>query len=223
MVAESNNNQVSRNWFIEVNPGADCFNEKVLNPGGFNERFSPDFEGTLLLEPNISFYAFIRHDKDIQEDGTLKPAHYHLVVKYKNNKTFQSVQKDFPGAHIERSQSVSSSVQYLTHQLQPEKAQYGCNLIITNRPDLLQVYLQVPQTEQFNQYDIWEYISIDRMFTYTDFCIRFGVDQVRKYRTDIQAMIREYIDSQNKSVLECLEETERNIKNSKKSKPKKTK
>lgn len=187
---------VSRNWFIEVNPGADCFEETFLNAGAENERISPKFEGQLwVLKP--LFYAFIRHDQDIEEDGQPKQPHYHLVIKFSQPKTFLTMQKLFPGAHIEMSQSVSSSVQYLTHQNQPNKAQYSGNQIITNRLELLTKYLTIPQVEQFNRFDIWEYVSVDRMFTYTDFCIRFGVDQVQRFRTDIQTTIRDYIESLN--------------------------
>lgn len=197
--------EVSRNWFIEVNPGADCFEEKPLNAGSDQERISPKFEGTIWVLKPI-FYAFIRHDQDIEDTGEPKPPHYHLVIKFAQPKTFQTMQKLFPGAHIEMSQSVSSSVQYLTHQNQPNKAQYSGNQIITNRPELLTKYLTIPQVEQFNRFDIWEYVSVDRMFTYTDFCIRFGVDQVQRFRTDIQTTIREVRDAEN--IAETLAELE---------------
>lgn len=191
--------EVSRNWFIEINPGASCFEEQPLNRGSELERLSPAFEGTLWFL-NPPFYAFIKHDKDMEEDGTPKASHYHLVIKYKRDRDFASVQKDFPGAHIEKAKSTSSAVQYLTHQNKPDKAQYPCENIITNKPELLKTYLDIPQVEEFNPYDIWEYVAVDRMFQYTDFCIRFGVEQVKKYRLDIQEIIRDFKTTSRKSV-----------------------
>lgn len=188
--------EVSRNFFLEINPGAECFEEMPLNRHSKAERMSPKFEGTLwVIKP--AFYAFIKHDKDIEEDGSLKEPHYHLFIKYKGATTFSAVQKQFPGAHIEMSQSVVASVQYLTHQNKPEKALYLGDDIITNNKEMLKRYLSIPRLEEFNKFEIWDYVYADRMFSYTAFCIRFGVDQVKAYRTDIQQCIADYMSSRD--------------------------
>lgn len=40
-------------------------------------------------------YAYILHDKDINEDGTLKKPHYHVVLYFDNARTISSVAKEF--------------------------------------------------------------------------------------------------------------------------------
>ena len=40
-------------------------------------------------------YAYILHDKDINEDGTTKPPHYHIVLNFKNIVSITEIAKAF--------------------------------------------------------------------------------------------------------------------------------
>ena len=167
------NDNGERNWFIEVNPGAKVYTEAI-----------DELQATIELTKPM-FYALICHDNDI-EDNKPKLKHYHFLVKYQNARSFQSMQKHFEGAHIEKANSVPMCVQYLIHQNNPEKAVYLPSDIITNNADLLQHYLlDFAVYETFNPNNIIDYIEIDGTRGYVQFVVRFGVDQVRKYRSDI--------------------------------------
>ena len=68
-------------------------------------------------------YAYILHDKDRKEDGTLKPPHYHIVLSFKNIVSITEIAKAFrietqyvsvPKAHKWRN-AFLDCVEYLTH------------------------------------------------------------------------------------------------------------
>lgn len=86
--------------------------------------------------------AYILHDKDINEDGTPKKAHYHICISFTNARTVQQVAKllQIPDNYIEPSKRFEDGVLYLTHCTYPEKAQYEFDDIITNVPDLCRCF-----------------------------------------------------------------------------------
>ncbi|MCA9766585.1 MAG: replication protein [Carnobacterium sp.] len=67
------------------------------------------------------------HDKDINVDGEIKKAHYHIVLNYKGNKSFEQIDEiaRLLRAPIpQRINSLTGAVRYLTHMDNPEKFQY---------------------------------------------------------------------------------------------------
>ena len=67
------------------------------------------------------------HDKDINVDREIKKAHYHIVLNYKGNKSFEQIDEiaRLLRAPIpQRINSLTGAVRYLTHMDNPEKFQY---------------------------------------------------------------------------------------------------
>lgn len=67
------------------------------------------------------------HDKDVNPDGEIKKAHYHLVLNYKGNKSFEQIDEIARALRApvpQRASSLTGSVRYLTHMDNPEKYQY---------------------------------------------------------------------------------------------------
>lgn len=166
------NNERDRNWFIEVNEKAESYKD-----------IQKTIEATKPL-----YFALILHEKDIDK-GEPKPPHFHAVLKYRDAKTFSTIQSYFKGAHIERAQSITACVQYLLHLNNPEKEQYLPFEIITNDQDLTSHYLkQQVSPEKFNPLMILDYIQVDGLLDYWEFVYRFGIDQVQKYRASINQL-----------------------------------
>lgn len=74
------------------------------------------------------------HDKDISADGSLKKAHYHIVLLFDSVKTFEQIKEicdklNCPIPQI--CQSVKGMARYLTHMDDPNKYQYNKSDIIT--------------------------------------------------------------------------------------------
>ena len=90
---------------------------------------------------NCDVFAFILHDKDIDNDGVLKTKHIHCVATLKSSKKRLSTTiKDIAeiigvcekAISIEKLVSLSGGIQYLTHKNNSEKYQYSVNDITTN-------------------------------------------------------------------------------------------
>ena len=67
------------------------------------------------------------HDKDITEDGERKKPHYHVILSYKGNKSFEQIDEIARLLHApipQRVNSLTGAVRYLTHMDNPEKYQY---------------------------------------------------------------------------------------------------
>lgn len=98
---------------------------------------------TLLAHENqIRFYAYILHDKDTNEDGTLKEPHYHIIIVTYNAKTVSAVRRWFYGWVDKEGKDINTLGQacndiynaydYLYHKNQPDKYQYDSDLIVSN-------------------------------------------------------------------------------------------
>ena len=74
------------------------------------------------------------HDADFNADETQKKAHYHIIICFSNTTTFSNAKKvsDSLNATIPQSiKNLKGYYRYLTHQDNPEKAQYSEVDIIT--------------------------------------------------------------------------------------------
>lgn len=75
---------------------------------------------------NYTDYAYILHDKDTEEDGKLKKAHYHLICYFKNARFPSAVAKELQiqPNYVQECGSQSGLLTYLIHYNDPEKYQY---------------------------------------------------------------------------------------------------
>lgn len=70
--------------------------------------------------------AYIYHDKDTKDDGTLKKPHYHLLIVFVREKSIKMLSKEtgVPLNLIKWKAYLDLATQYLIHQNNPEKYQY---------------------------------------------------------------------------------------------------
>ena len=76
-------------------------------------------------------YAYIIHDRDIDDNGELKKPHAHIVISFKNARslTSLSVELNIEPNRIEACRDLDSSLCYLIHYYDKEKFQYSCDLV----------------------------------------------------------------------------------------------
>lgn len=75
----------------------------------------------------IPCYVSPLHDMDVNPDGEVKKAHYHVQLKFEGKKSPEAVQEiasTFGGVGLETVQSARGYARYLCHLDNPEKAQY---------------------------------------------------------------------------------------------------
>lgn len=88
-----------------------------------------------LSEEHLTFAVSPIHDKDVDVNGTLKKAHYHLLLAYSSATTLNNISGWFkacgmPESDLHTVRVCASGVgyyRYLTHKDNPEKAQYNDN------------------------------------------------------------------------------------------------
>lgn len=88
-----------------------------------------------LAQEHLSFAVSPIHDKDVEEDGSKKKAHYHLLLAYSSATTLNNIRGWFnacglPESDLHSVRICASGVgyyRYLTHKDNPEKVQYNEN------------------------------------------------------------------------------------------------
>ena len=88
-----------------------------------------------LAEEHLTFAVSPIHDRDIENDCSLKKAHYHLLLAYSSATTLNNIRSWFkacgmPESDLHTVRVCASGVgyfRYLTHKDNPEKAQYDAN------------------------------------------------------------------------------------------------
>lgn len=171
-----------RNWFIEINQGAECF-EHLL-------EIVESWHG-------VTLYALIFHDKDkhlktsvdtqtgeTTQAWEIQPKHAHLCLELKNACTFSAIQKKLPGAHIDVMEARKSAYLYLTHESPNSKGikyQYAFEEIISNNiEEVKRLVTQCDQFEPFHEEDAMLYIA-QGTTNYYYFVKRFGLSQAGKW------------------------------------------
>lgn len=79
-------------------------------------------------------WCYVLHDKDLNDDGTPKKAHYHVYGKLDTPRTPQSVANAL-GVGVSSLRVVSSwrgSVRYTLHLDHPDKYQYSADDVVSN-------------------------------------------------------------------------------------------
>lgn len=103
----------------------------------YPDSFSYDIDKVVkaLAEEHLTFALSPIHDRDIEDDGSPKKAHYHLLLSYSSATTLNNIRGWFKACGIPESDLHSIRVcasgvgyyRYLTHKDNPEKAQYCDN------------------------------------------------------------------------------------------------
>lgn len=132
----------------------------------------PDWE-IKLDETGIPFYV-IDHDMDINDDGTTKKVHGHVVLKFDSPKTLQQVTdivKSCCGDGVNIilvADSISGAVQYLTHMNHPNKYQYSHDKVrCHNGADYFHDIITPSDLDKY-RVDIQAYIEKENITSYYD-------------------------------------------------------
>ena len=81
------------------------------------------------------YWAYITHDKDIDDDGLLKKSHIHFIGRNKEDVITPAgvmYHLGIPENAIQQIRYWKSAVQYLIHKNAPDKVQYGIEDITSN-------------------------------------------------------------------------------------------
>lgn len=149
-----------------------------------------------IFKPNCEIY-FCLHDKDREEDGTLKEVHIHLVIKMAHNqgKTFSTMKRLFPMSHFEEVIEPVNSVLYLTHEtpkaIEEGKYRYDRSEVVNVNDTDISKYYDKPVLESFDYDKIEEYILDRGYYRMIDFGRVFGYSVIAPRWNTIKEIINE--------------------------------
>nr|WP_013130267.1 replication protein [Helicobacter pylori]ADG64867.1 RepH [Helicobacter pylori] len=132
-------NTTARHWTILIYP----------------ESVNPNFKD-ILCKPTMAFQWVLSplHDKDLNDDGTLKKPHYHLLLVFENAVRINIILEicrsiNAPEYAEQIRGGITKFYEYLTHKNHPNKAQYNQY----NESDI----------ECSNGFDIKDYMSLKEL------------------------------------------------------------
>ena len=153
----------------------------------------------LGIDNRIRTYAYIRHDKDILEDGTPKEPHYHVLLSLYDTKTHQQVVKWLKreifcsGCNVlaQPIKSRAGAWRYLCHLDDPEKVQYSQDEIQTNK----RAFWDRPETmatdkEAANAFFLHDLMTLSPI----ELARRYGRDYIKNFDR-YHAFVRAFYDS----------------------------
>lgn len=117
-------------------------NSQVINQISGAIHDSTQFDRVIEAITGCKYYAYIFHDKDTNDDGTLKPRHLHFVCQDRHSLKTWAKLLDLPVNMIEIVRNFRSINRYLIHQDNPEKYLYTPDDVITNLPLRYKSYIE---------------------------------------------------------------------------------
>lgn len=120
-------------------------------------------------------YALILHDKDVDEDGVIKKAHYHVVLRFKNQTWNSAVAKDLGIElnYIQKVRSFDNALQYLIHFNDSDKFQYSIDEVKGNLKSRLKEKINsAEKSEGEKVIDLIDFInSFEKKLTIKEFAL----------------------------------------------------
>lgn len=157
----------------------------------------PDNFIQLLQDEHIPFFVSPLHDSDVTDDGVLKKAHYHVLVIFDGNKSFEQLDKIrslIGGVGMEFPRSNKGYARYLCHLDDKDKAQYSVSDVVANMLDYYS-YCTNPDDKYQTTCDIMDFIDANNMTSYSDllrFCRRENMMWFRHLCDTHSYVIKEY-------------------------------
>lgn len=162
-------------------------------------------EHVIALEKLQKSYdcAYILHDKDKNENGELKKAHWHVVIRCQNQQWRSAICKDIgiEENYCDKIRSFENALQYLIHYNDSDKAQYSVDEVKGNlQARLKESLLKNEKSEGEKVCELIEFIECtDGFIKVSDFakyCAMNGYwSEFRRSGSIFMAMIKEHNES----------------------------
>lgn len=152
-------------------------------------------ESVLKSKECIKDYAYIVHDKDVDDKGALKKSHVHLALRFNNAYDTKHISQwfDVPEQYIGRVKGKWVDVlKYLTHKNALDKFQYLDEEVVSNFDFVEEIKNKDKSKDErkfeiinkivsgeIREYNYYDYISIEEYDKY-----RKSIDNAFKYRLD---------------------------------------
>lgn len=113
------------------------------------------------------------HDRDVNADGEIKKAHWHILLTYDGPVGLSAVEKITDKLNCPKPQKIASGkglVRYMIHMDNPEKFQYLKSDIVAHNGADVESYFELTATNKLEiMKDIVRYIYENEIDNYSDF------------------------------------------------------
>lgn len=153
---EKRRGERTRNWNVIVYPES-----------------APENWQEILDQEHIKWLQSPLHDSDLNPTGEKKKAHWHILLIFDSNKTYEQVKEITDKLNTvipQKCTSVEGSVRYMIHIDNPEKAQYRKEDIVAHGNIDIEKYFEMSLTEKYAlidemaafiiQYDVTEFMDL---------------------------------------------------------------
>lgn len=183
------NSYRSKSWHIVLEE-YDKLNDKHIT--------EDDINNYLKDEMRFVFYAFIKHDSDVDSSNNKEHNHFHIIIicntSYSKNTIISSfasglfINRDI--VSVRKMKNVVLSVQYLIHMNDKEKYQYDLMDVWSN--DINELHSIIFESASQYELDIEYLIELVKSCDFiTDVYRILGLDKSKKYRSLLKDMWNE--------------------------------
>ncbi len=127
----------------------------------------------LLDECHVSWVESPLHDKDINPDGTVKKPHWHIILLFDGNKSYDQIKEitDSLNAPVpQKTANTKGLVRYLIHKDNPEKYQYKREEIVCHGGAEIEQYFEMSSSSRERVlWDIMQFIRDEEITSYSAF------------------------------------------------------
>ena len=127
----------------------------------------------ILSDYHIPWVESPLHDKDVNPDGEVKKAHWHIILFFDGKKSFEQVQEitDALNAPIpQKTANAKGLVRYLIHMDNPEKYQYKREEIVCHcGADIDEYFALSSSSRRVVLREVMEFIKDSEIDNYADF------------------------------------------------------
>lgn len=134
---------------------------------------APENWRELLDEYHVPWVESPLHDKDINPDGSVKKAHWHVILLFDGKKSYEQVKEltDTINAPIpQKTANTKGLVRYLIHMDNPEKYQYKRDEIVCHSgADVGEYFALSSSSRRAVLWEIVEFIKENEIDNFSDF------------------------------------------------------
>lgn len=144
------------------------------------------------LQEQCRNWAYMYHDKDVKEDGTLKDPHFHFVATYDQRKSFAQVCRTTTLYRGDQNvlvemcrKGIACALEYLWHKNDQGKFQYDQRKVVISSKEWFERYIR-GNDESDNDRFVDDLLAPSRTFSVVGMARKYGRDFMRNMRSYLE-------------------------------------
>lgn len=133
---------------------------------------APENWRDIIDELHVPWVESPLHDKDVNPDGEIKKPHWHVMIMFSSNKSYEQIREITMKLRSPNPQKVANAkgmVRYFAHMDNPEKYQYKKSEIVAHAGAEISKYLSVTTAERYELIrEMMEFVNINGIIEMKD-------------------------------------------------------